>query len=177
MTEAALERVFRDETQICGPQETNSDTSPVSVYPPVGRWYGMCRASGRQAKAVTVRRQIENTAAGRASESDNSDRLASQGWGWSRSQRWTGRIGSPGLSRWHAEKVWWANTGGPCISGTTPPGKPTYKVQAEVEGDGCVGVGGGHGSNDGGDNITPPERRAPTLATPDEQKRTHDSVR
>ena len=127
-----------------------------------GRWE--CRTIRDLVKAATLRRYIGNMSRElKVTDSSNrSDLLQLETAG---SHAHTSCSGSPALSRLHVGKVSWANMGDPCISGFTPAGKRSYKANTEMESDGCMGVGGGHSSDDGEDNITSSEQRASTLAT------------
>lgn len=161
--------------QNCGLQEHELKMSAVSVDPSAGRGRWVCRAYGRQVKVGMVRRY--NGSTGRELKAtDSSDRLDWPRAGTAGFSSWPSRIDPTALSRLHAGKVWQRYAGGSCISGTTHPGKPTYKAKTEMEGDGCMGVGGDHSSDDGEDNITSPERRILTLASPVQAtKDQHDS--
>jgi len=77
---------------------------------------------------------------------------------------WVSDITSPAWQGWHVEKVIRVNTGGPWASGRTPAGNSSYKAWPK-----WMGMCSGESEQtivafDGGDNITPSERRVCTLA-------------
>lgn len=75
--------------------------------------------------------------------------------------------GSPAYQGWHAGTVIRGNSRGPHASRPDlQPGKPAYKANAEVAGDGFCsgGVGGERTSVDRRDNTTRREQRLPTSA-------------